>query len=201
MQINSYNPKLMFKEAHEKAFTENKKSASKSKGKRPYQQIELWKRIELIDCVFQRRETMKDCAKRLNINYCTAKHILKVYRKTGSYETDLMRKKKVKSEELKFRVLNDSQFAEYAINQLGYLPTKPEVHHSDQASTNNGSKHEDSVGENTHNFLVESKTDQMLPQNIIGETENLNLLDPNFLFENVSCEFRLQREDMKLKGV
>ena len=128
---------------------------------------------------------MKDCAKRLNINYCTAKHILKVYRRTGSYETDLMRKKKEKNEELKFRVLNDSQFADYAINQFGYVPIKVDVHHSDQASTNNGSKHEDSLGENTHNFLVDFKCDQMVPQNIVGEPEDLNLLNPNFLFENL----------------
>lgn len=95
----------------------------KNKNKRAYQHIELWKRKELIECVNKKEETMKDCSKRLGINYCTAKHILKVYRKTGSFETDLMRKKKEKDEELKQRVLSDSQFAEFSGNECNVNPT------------------------------------------------------------------------------
>ena len=49
MQLNTCNQKLTFKATHEDVLKENKKAASKAKGKRPYQQIELWKRIELID--------------------------------------------------------------------------------------------------------------------------------------------------------
>mmetsp|Transcript_36457 Transcript_36457/g.36063 ORF Transcript_36457/g.36063 Transcript_36457/m.36063 type:complete len:157 (+) Transcript_36457:23-493(+) len=81
--------------------------------KRAYQQVELWKRKELIDTVNKKEETMKECAKRLGINYCTAKHIMKVFRKSGSYETDLMKKKKEKEQALRERVLNDTQFADY----------------------------------------------------------------------------------------
>lgn len=90
--------------------------------KRAYQQVELWKRKELIDSVNRKEETMKECAKRLGINYCTAKHIMKVFRKSGSYETDLMRKKKEKEQALRERVLNDAQFADYT--QFEHLQNK-----------------------------------------------------------------------------
>mmetsp|Transcript_13115 Transcript_13115/g.11594 ORF Transcript_13115/g.11594 Transcript_13115/m.11594 type:complete len:158 (+) Transcript_13115:204-677(+) len=91
--------------------------------KRAYQQIDLWKRKELIESVNKKEETMKDAAKRLGINYCTAKHIMKVFRRSGSYETDLMRKKKQKEHELREKVLNDHQFAE--MTTLKSIPQKP----------------------------------------------------------------------------
>lgn len=52
---------------------------------------------------------MKDCAKRLGVNYSTAKHILKVYRKTGSIETDLMKKRKLRSQRLKEKAQRKSE--------------------------------------------------------------------------------------------
>lgn len=96
---------------------DDQSSSKKEKSKRAYQHIELWKRKELVEKVSSREETMKDCSKRLGINYCTAKHILKIFRRTGSIETDLMKKKKEKEEELRQRVLNDAQFADYAIKE------------------------------------------------------------------------------------
>lgn len=85
--------------------------------KRAYQQIDLWKRKELIDSVNRKEETMKECAQRLGINYCTAKHIMKVYRRSGSYETDLMRKKKQKEQTLRERVLGEFNFAQIDSSQ------------------------------------------------------------------------------------
>lgn len=107
----------------------------KEKTKRAYQHIELWKRKELVEKVSTREETMKDWSKRLGINYCTAKHILKIFRRTGSIETDLMKKKKEKEEELRQRVLNDSQFADYAMNQY----VNPKIEKTKGSSSKNSS--------------------------------------------------------------
>lgn len=52
---------------------------------------------------------MKDCAKRLGINYSTAKHILKVYRRTGSIETDLMKKRKEKNMKLQQKLSKQAE--------------------------------------------------------------------------------------------
>lgn len=101
--------------------------------KRAYQQVDLWKRKELVDSVNRKEETMKECAKRLNINYCTAKHIMKVWRRSGSYETDLMRKKKQKEQALRQRVLNDAQFAEYTNNEL---PQRAQYESGDDSTCN-----------------------------------------------------------------
>ena len=64
--------------------------------KRGYVQWELWKREALIEKVDQEGMTIKDAAKEIGINYSTAKHIVKVYRKTGTVETKMMKKKKTK---------------------------------------------------------------------------------------------------------
>lgn len=61
--------------------------------KRQYKHVEFWKRKAIIDCVHDKSETMKQCAKRIGVNYSTAKHIIKIYRKTGSIETNMMKKR------------------------------------------------------------------------------------------------------------
>lgn len=142
----------------------------KANGKRAYQQIDLWKRKELIQCVINKEETMKDCAKRLGINYCTAKHIMKVYRRSGSYETDLMRKKKQRDQELRERVLNDTQFADFAHNKESMTSQK------DQDESTHG------VGSNEHSQALPAC--QVMPTMV----EN-SCLSPNFLFENFNMDF------------
>lgn len=159
--------------------------SQKSKDKRAYQQIELWKRQELIECVTSRQETMKDCAKRLDINYCTAKHILKVYRRTGSYESDLMRKKKERDEELRQKVLNDSQFADYTMNEFGCLPKQKESSFT-QSSTKEISmiKSDESCHEDTRSA---SHSEEQAPVGSNGFQEHY--FEPNFLFENLSAKY------------
>lgn len=165
-------------------------SSKKSKGKRAYQHIDLWKRKELIQRVSNKKETMKDCAQRLGINYCTAKHILKVYRKTGSFETDLMRKKKEKDEELRQKVLNDAQFADYAMAEFGYSLEQHKTVSSNQSSTKEimEIKNEDSYSSSTHHNTTEhssevhnsSKTLPSLPEQCFS---------PTFLFEKPVLQF------------
>ena len=131
--------------------------------KRAYQQIDLWKRKELIDTIVRKDETMKDAANRLNINYWTAKHIMKVYRRSGSYETDLMRKKKKREYELKEKVLHDSQFADYT-----------QLEPSSKISISNKTIEKES----TQNWTFEKNQEQMK----YAQT-NLNA---NFLFEGLN---------------
>lgn len=66
------------------------------KGKRGYVQWELWKRQSLVEKVENEGLTIKDAAKELDINYSTAKHIMKVYRQSGEVETKIMMKRKTK---------------------------------------------------------------------------------------------------------
>lgn len=66
----------------------------KKRNKRSYIQCELWKRQALIEKVDKDGLTIKDAAKILDVNYSTAKHIMKVYRQTGEVETKIMMKKK-----------------------------------------------------------------------------------------------------------
>jgi len=82
--------------------TEQPAKLSKKEGKRSYVQCELWKRQSLVEKVEKTGMTIKDAAKQLDINYSTAKHIMKVYRKTGEVETKLMLKrvKKTTGEEM-----------------------------------------------------------------------------------------------------
>ena len=69
-------------------------NSDKKKNKRSYIQCELWKRQTLIEKVEKDGMTIKDAAKYLEINYSTAKHIMKVFRQTGEVETKIMMKKK-----------------------------------------------------------------------------------------------------------
>lgn len=175
----------------ERAGSLNEADNRKNK-KRAYQHIELWKRMELIDCVNSKEETMKDCSKRLGINYCTAKHILKVYRKTGSYETDLMRKKKEKDEELKQRVLNDAQFADYAMQEYkpvaekkAYLPSTPSSTKDVPCFASNECSPENthhSVSDNICELDYEPRQVQSYQYNAVNSQ-----MSPNFLFERNAC--------------
>ena len=158
----------------------------KNKNKRAYQHIELWKRKELIECVNKKEETMKDCSKRLGINYCTAKHILKVYRKTGSFETDLMRKKKEKDEELKQRVLNDTQFAEFSANDM--CRNLPLYSNKWNRQENLAIKHYDVMSENSqHNSdnscVFEGELKMANPQPYYPVPPQAQYYNPNYLFE------------------
>ena len=58
------------------------------------------KRFNLIKMVEGGGITIKETAKRLGINYCTAKHILKVYRDSGSIESLLHWKRKLNARSL-----------------------------------------------------------------------------------------------------
>jgi hypothetical protein len=148
----------------------NAKSSKKNE-KRAYQLIDLWKRQELIQSVTSKEETMKDCSKRLEINYCTAKHIMKVYRKTGSSETDLMRKKKQLGvlKNNKFAVFNSDKI--YQDNkQINVTNFEPSNHESTEYNLNEQSK--------------EMKSSQFVQVN----SKN-SMLNPNFLFENVNLNF------------
>lgn len=69
-------------------------NSDKKKNKRSYIQCDLWKRQALIEKVDKDGMTIKDAAKYLDINYSTAKHIMKVYRQTGEVETKIMMKRK-----------------------------------------------------------------------------------------------------------
>ena len=65
--------------------------------KRSYVQVDLKNREDLIDLVETQGMTIKDAAKRLLINYSTAKHIVKVFKKTGDTETVLMKRRRHKT--------------------------------------------------------------------------------------------------------
>ena len=60
--------------------------------KRPYSYVELWKRKKIIECSLTKKESVKKCAQRLGVKYITAKHIVKVYKRTGQIETKIMKK-------------------------------------------------------------------------------------------------------------
>lgn len=55
--------------------------------KRSYIPVELDKRQQLIKLVEEDGLTIKEAAQNLKINYSTAKHIVKVYKKTGEVHT------------------------------------------------------------------------------------------------------------------
>lgn len=69
-------------------------NSDRKKNKRSYVQCDLWKRQALIEKVDKEGMTIKDAAKYLDVNYSTAKHIMKVYRQTGEVETKIMMKRK-----------------------------------------------------------------------------------------------------------
>ena len=62
--------------------------------KRSYIPVNLEKRQRLIKAVNDHGLTIKEAAQILNINYSTAKHIVKFYKKTGGVQTEMMLKRK-----------------------------------------------------------------------------------------------------------
>ena len=56
---------------------------SNSKNKRSYVPVELSKREDLVRVIEEEKITIKEAALKLGINYSTAKHIMKTYKKTG----------------------------------------------------------------------------------------------------------------------
>ena len=62
--------------------------------KRSYIPVEVNKRQQLIKAVEEEGLTIKEAAQNLNINYSTAKHIVKVYKKTGDVSTSMLNKRK-----------------------------------------------------------------------------------------------------------
>lgn len=168
--------------------TESRRSRQYLNKKRAYQHVDLCKRKELVYCISQRIETMKDCAKRLNINYCTAKHIMKVYRRTGFVETDTMRKKQEKDEELKIKVLNDVQFSDFSgSNSVESTPKNKERKYSNELNEFNSS-------ESTHNSGSEITFDNV-------ESESV----PTFIFNqelaNSLCDVNNFKPQMGLENL
>jgi hypothetical protein len=137
-------------------------------GKRPYKHIELWKRKELIRCVTGKEETMKDCSKRLGINYCTTKHIMKVFRRTGSCETDLMRKKKQE-----VGIITDNRSSAYNVGEVSPLHKQSMV-----------AKPGDSIPENTQYNTNMYNQQMLVPQSFLMVPTNCTM-DSNFLFGNI----------------
>jgi len=158
------------------------------KGKRAYKLIEMWKRIDLIDSVTSKAETMKDCSIRLGINYWTAKHIIKVYRSTGSYETDLTRKKKQKDLELKQKVLNDSQFEEFTSKRFFGLQSTQLSKISNPA--NNVTVNQDRCISEVSN-LNHTEANSGLSMRSDTSEDLQQVQDPNFLFRGIDLEMKL----------
>jgi transposase len=55
--------------------------------------VELEKRQKLIQAVEEEGLTIKEAAQNLKINYSTAKHIVKVFKRTGEVQTQMMTKR------------------------------------------------------------------------------------------------------------
>ena len=55
--------------------------------KRNYKPVDVEKRQQLIQIIESEGITIKEASERLNMNYSTAKYILKTYRTTGMIET------------------------------------------------------------------------------------------------------------------
>jgi hypothetical protein len=142
-------------------------------GKRPYKHIELWKRKELIRCVTRKEETMKDCSKRLGINYCTTKHIMKVFRRTGSCETDLMRKKKQH-----VRILTDKKSSTYNVGEVNSL-------HRQSMVTKPGNLIPESTQYNTNMYNQK----MLVPTNC--------MMDSNILFGNIRQTHNFSEAEFK----
>ena len=155
----------------EPLFTVNKSNEGSSdkapRKKRAYQNIELWKRQDLVESITSRRETMKDASERLGINYCTAKHIMKVYRRTGSIKTIVMRKKEAKQSEIKEKVLKATQ------NE----PNNSQLYISMPAAASQVSNEGDQSTENTYNYAFESCNEDQSPQVV---TQNVPQMGPYY---------------------
>ena len=61
--------------------------------KRSYIPVEFDKRSKLIKAVEEEGLTIKEAAQNLKVNYSTAKHIVKVYKRTGEIQTQMMTKR------------------------------------------------------------------------------------------------------------
>lgn len=61
--------------------------------KRSYIPVEFEKRKKLIQAVEEEGLTIKEAAQNLKINYSTAKHIVKVFKRTGEVQTQMMNKR------------------------------------------------------------------------------------------------------------
>jgi transposase len=62
--------------------------------KRKYEFVDIQKRLKLVEIVEQKGYTIKEASRLMDINYSTAKHIIKEYKRTGTVETQLMKKQK-----------------------------------------------------------------------------------------------------------
>jgi hypothetical protein len=61
--------------------------------KRSYVPVELDQRMQLIKIIEEEGVTIKEAANALKINYSTAKHIVKLFKKTGDVKTWQMNKR------------------------------------------------------------------------------------------------------------
>ena len=77
-------------------YSQGEKEQKSGRNKRAYVQWDLKKRESLVQRVEKEGLTIKEAAKGLDINYSTAKHIIKVYRQTGEIETKIMMKRKTR---------------------------------------------------------------------------------------------------------
>lgn len=74
--------------------------ADVSKRKRNYSYIKLGTRQRLISLVYKEGFQIKEAAQMIDINYSTAKHIIKLFKRTGSIETKLMQKNKLSPQDI-----------------------------------------------------------------------------------------------------
>ena len=78
---------------HEEVLTQNQTNDAKKK--RNYSYIKLGTRQRLISLVYKEGFQIKEAAQMIGMNYSTAKHIIKIFKRTGSIETKLMIKNKM----------------------------------------------------------------------------------------------------------
>lgn len=69
--------------------------------KRSYVPVEFDKRSKLIKAVEEEGLTIKEAAQNLKINYSTAKHIVKVYKRTGEIQTQQLVNKRLPDRDLR----------------------------------------------------------------------------------------------------
>lgn len=93
--------------------------------------MELDDRESLIEKVISEGKTIKQASEEMNINYSTAKHILKVFRKTGRAETLLMLKRQKKNkEDVDMDSSPQTQESSEEITELGRQLPLPENTHA-----------------------------------------------------------------------
>jgi len=158
--------------------------------KREYHYIELWKRKEIIEWFQSKKESIKKCSQRLGIKYITAKHIVKIYKKTGKIETKIMRQSQRKSIE---QQIYESNLWEHNYADDKYSNFTPKTGISMLTEINN-----DQCIIDTNDFWAWSQ--QINPINWI------DYYDPNYwtIILPKSSEFRVEQmtiSDMFQKGV